>query len=113
MKRGLQMGCRGRGADVRGERKRGEGADAALADHHLLREEDLLRGDFHPEVAARHHDAVRRLEDAVKVLQSLLVLDLGDDLDVPPTRAELRADHLDVRGLISSRGGEGVAIARE
>jgi hypothetical protein len=54
----------------------------ALLDHHLLREEDLLRRDLHAEVAARDHHAVGLGEDFVKVLDALLVLDLGDDLDV-------------------------------
>mmetsp|Transcript_114 Transcript_114/g.273 ORF Transcript_114/g.273 Transcript_114/m.273 type:complete len:256 (-) Transcript_114:88-855(-) len=33
--------------------------DVRLADHVLLREEDLLGGDFHAQVSARYHDAVR------------------------------------------------------
>ena len=54
----------------------------ALGDHHLLLAEDLLRGDLHAEVAARHHHAVGGGEDLVELVEALLVLDLGDDLDV-------------------------------
>lgn len=56
----------------------------ALLDHHLLRQEDLLGGDLHAQVAAGNHDGVALLQDLVKVLDALLVLHLADDADAPP-----------------------------
>ena len=38
----------------------------APADHHLLREEHLLRGDLDAEVSARHHYAVGLVDDLVE-----------------------------------------------
>ena len=51
------------------------------------------------QVAAGHHDAVRELEYAIVVLEALLVLDLGDDLDVCAGFAQDAADQGDVSGL--------------
>ena len=44
---------------------------AALDDHILLLAENLLGRDLHTEVASRHHDAVRLLEDLVELVQAL------------------------------------------
>mmetsp|Transcript_3464 Transcript_3464/g.15235 ORF Transcript_3464/g.15235 Transcript_3464/m.15235 type:complete len:408 (+) Transcript_3464:532-1755(+) len=80
-----------RGADAKLAR------DVALGDHHLLGKSDLLGGDLHAEVAAGHHDAVGVLEDIVEVAHALLVLDLGDDLDVlSAVFIQNFANHLDV-----------------
>ena len=49
------------------------------------------------QVAARDHDAVRLLQDLVEVVDALLVLDLGDDLDILAVLAQHLADRLDVR----------------
>lgn len=38
----------------------------ALASHHLLSEEDLLRWDFNAQVSTGNHDAVTGLQDLVK-----------------------------------------------
>jgi hypothetical protein len=54
----------------------------ALLDHHLLRQEDLLGGDLHAQVAASDHDGVALLQDLVEVLDALLVLHLADDPDL-------------------------------
>src|SRR3990167_4895802 len=56
--------------------------DVALGDHRLLCEEDLLRRNPNTETAARHHDAVGYLQDLLEIAHALVVLDLGDDLDV-------------------------------
>eukprot|EP00964_Phaeocystis_antarctica_P006359 scaffold3454_cov68-Phaeocystis_antarctica.AAC.1 len=84
----------------------------ALCDHHLLRDEDLLRGDLDAEVAARHHDAVRLLEDGVEVAHALVVLDLGDDLDALARggvgRHQARAHLLHVARLADERGEDHV-----
>ena len=37
----------------------------ALANHHLLREEHLLRGYLNTEIAARHHNAISCLDDLI------------------------------------------------
>ena len=39
----------------------------------------LLRCDLNPQVTAGYHDSVAGLDDLVKVLKSLSVLDLRDD----------------------------------
>ncbi len=62
----------------------------ALLNHHLLRQEDLLGGDLHAQVAARNHDGVRLVQDLVKVLDALLVLHLGNNADA----AALGTQHL-------------------
>jgi predicted metallo-beta-lactamase superfamily hydrolase len=41
----------------------------ALLDHHLLREKDFFRRNFHAQVAAGDHDRVGRVQDGVEVLQ--------------------------------------------
>ena len=69
---------------------------AALGDHDLLLAEHLLGRDLHTQVASRHHDPVRGLEDLVKVVKALLVLDLGDDLDARAIRAQHLADEMHV-----------------
>eukprot|EP00967_Tisochrysis_lutea_P060099 scaffold76769_cov30-Tisochrysis_lutea.AAC.2 len=51
----------------------------ALGDHHLLREEDLLRWDLNAQVATRNHHTVRLSKDGIEVSHALVVLDLGDN----------------------------------
>ena len=60
-----------------------------------------------------NHDAVRGGQDAVVVLQALLVLDLGHDLDRAPARAQHVADVLDVAGLAHERRRDEVDLVRE
>ncbi|GIX60969.1 uncharacterized protein BcabD6B2_04040 [Babesia caballi] len=64
------------------------GGLVAPLDHVLLRQADLLNGDFHAQVAAGDHDAVGLGDDFVDVAQALHVLDLGDNLDVPSGLAQ-------------------------
>lgn len=49
----------------------------ALLDHHLLRQEDLLSGDLHTQITTGNHDRIGLVQDGVKVLHTLLVLNLG------------------------------------
>jgi len=56
--------------------------DIALGDHHLLSHEDLGGGNLDTEITTGDHDTVGSLEDLVKVVDTLLVLDLGNDLDL-------------------------------
>merc|ERR1719192_1101072 len=60
----------------------------ALRDHLLLGDEDLLSGDLNSHVASGHHAALPLLDDLGKVLDSLLVLDLGDNQDLLPLLPE-------------------------
>ena len=70
----------------------------ALRDHHLLRKEDLARGDFDTEITTRDHNTVGLVENLVKVGDTLLVLDLDDDLDVCTVGAEDLTDIEDILG---------------
>jgi hypothetical protein len=85
--------------------------DVALGDHHLLGEGDLLGGDLHAEVAASDHDAVGVLEDIVEVAHALLVLNLGDDLDVfTAVFVEELSNHLDVVAALDEGHGDVVHL---
>ncbi|VFS75162.1 Uncharacterised protein [Kluyvera cryocrescens] len=48
----------------------------------FLSEDNFFNWDFNAHIATSNHDAVRRFEDFVEVVQAFLVFDLGDDLDV-------------------------------
>ena len=83
---------RTRGLDHRIEHLRGDdhgtlGADTLLDDT-PLRVGNHLGGKLHAQVAAGDHDAVGSLDDLVDVVQSLLVLDFRDDLDVAAVGVE-------------------------
>ena len=54
----------------------------ALLDHHLLQIRHFLCRYLHSQVAARHHDAVRRTDDLVNIADTLRILDLRDDRDI-------------------------------
>ena len=77
----------------------------ALGDHHLLRKEDLTRGDLNTEVTTRNHDTVGLGQDLVEVGNTLLVLNLDDDLDVGTLRAKNVTDVTDILGA-TNEGGE-------
>ena len=57
------------------------GAAAGLVDDQLLVDRHVLERALHAEVAARDHDPVEGLDDAVDRLERLRLLDLGDDRD--------------------------------
>mmetsp|Transcript_16996 Transcript_16996/g.49096 ORF Transcript_16996/g.49096 Transcript_16996/m.49096 type:complete len:331 (-) Transcript_16996:441-1433(-) len=80
-------------------------SNVGLADHVLLREEDLLRGDLHAQVTAGNHNGVSRGEDLGVILKSLEVLDLADDLDVPVLLPEDLTDLVHIRRLPDEGGG--------
>mmetsp|Transcript_10421 Transcript_10421/g.47024 ORF Transcript_10421/g.47024 Transcript_10421/m.47024 type:complete len:350 (+) Transcript_10421:2139-3188(+) len=104
-------GRAGHGLEHLGGGDDGLTAEVGLSDHHLLDPEYSLQGDLHAEVAAGHHDAVGVLEDVVKVCDALLVLDLGDDLDLVTTRfIEDLADQLHVLAGLHERGGDKVHL---
>ena len=63
-----------------------------------MRKEDLARGDFDTEITTRDHNTVGLVENLVKVGDTLLVLDLDDDLDVRTVRAEYATDVTNIFG---------------
>lgn len=64
----------------------------ALRNHHLLRKEHLTRGDLNTQISTCDHNTIARLENLVKVRDTLLILDLHDDLNVRAVRAKHGAD---------------------
>ena len=48
----------------------------------LLDQRNFLRRDFHPQVAACHHDRMRDFENGVQVFDGLRLLQLGDQTDI-------------------------------
>jgi len=64
----------------------------ALGDDHLLGQEDLTCWNLNAQITSRHHHAVRLRQDLVKVLQTLFVLNLDNDLDVGPLWPEALPD---------------------
>lgn len=82
--------------------------DVALGNHHLLGHEDLTGWDLDTEVTSGNHDTVGLLEDLVKVQDTLLVLDLDDDLDVGALDAKHLSDLLDIVSASDKRGEDHV-----
>jgi len=70
--------------------------DVALGDHHLLSEEDLAGGNFNTQITTGDHNTVGHSQDLVKVLDTLLVLNLDDDLNVGTVGTEDLADVQDI-----------------
>lgn len=62
--------------------------DVTLGDHHLLSDKDLGGGNLDAQVTTGNHDTVSLLEDLVKVVDTLLILNLGNDLDLPALFAQ-------------------------
>ena len=77
-------------------------------EHVLLRQEHFLGRHLHSQIASRHHDAVHLLQNLAVVLQTLLVLDLRDDLDVLQRRTQHTANRVDVRALADERRSDAV-----
>ena len=57
---------------------------------------NILRRDLDPQIAARDHHAVHDIDDLRQVLDSLVGLDLRDDLHRPPAALDQLADLEDV-----------------
>lgn len=83
----------------------GLASDVALGNHHLLGEEHLAGRNLNTQITTGDHDTIRLLQDGVEVGDTLLVLDLGDDLDVGTVRAEDLADVADILSA-ADEGGE-------
>lgn len=84
--------------------------DVALGDHHLLGDEDFRSRDLDSQVTASDHDGIGLFENLVEVVDTLLVFDLGDDLDLLALFAEDVADVLDVAPSSDKRGEHHVYI---
>lgn len=82
----------------------------ALGDHHLLGHKDLTGGDLDTQVTTGDHDTVSLLQDLVKVDDTLLVLDLDDDLDLGTVGSEDLPDIDDVLGSSDERGKDHVDV---
>lgn len=83
----------------------GLSGNVALGDHHLLGHEHLRGGDLDSEISSGDHDSVGDGEDLVEVDDSLLVLDLDDDLDVGSLGSEDLSDGEHIVGG-SDEGGK-------
>lgn len=81
----------------------GLAGDVALGDHHLLGHEHLAGGDLDTEITTGDHDTVRLLENLVKVEDTLVVLDLGDNLNVGSLLAQNFTDGADVATAANER----------
>ena len=94
---------------LRGDNHRTLGGDALLDDA-ALRIGNRLGRQLDTQVAAGHHDAVRRLDNLVDVVQTLLVLDFRDNLNRAPVRVEnlLHGGH--VAGAAHERVGDEVNV---
>ena len=68
----------------------------ALADEHALDERDALNGHLDAEVSTSHHDAIYAVKNLVYVVDALLVLNLGNDLDRAVVSVEDVLNLLDV-----------------
>ena len=82
--------------------------NVALGDHHLLGDEDLAGRDLDTKVTTGDHDTVGLPENLVEVVNSLLVLNLGNDLDVLALLAEDLTDSGDVAAAADERGKDHV-----
>lgn len=98
----------GHGVQHLGGTDDGLAGQVALGDKLLLGNEHLGSGDLDTQVSSGNHDSVGLLENLVEVVDSLLVLDLGDDLDALALLAKHVSDGLDVVGGSDKRGEDHV-----
>ena len=83
-------------------------SNVALRDHHLLCDEHLRRRDLNTKVTTSNHHTIRLLQNFVKVVDTLLVFDLGDDLDVLAILAEDLTNRLDITSCTNERSEDHV-----
>lgn len=84
--------------------------DVTLGDHHLLSDEDLGGGDLDTQVTTGDHNTVGLVQDLVKVVDTLLVLNLGNDLDLLTLLAKDIADVTDVTTTTDERSKDHVDL---
>jgi hypothetical protein len=79
--------------------------NVALRNHHLLRQEYLTGRNFNSQITARDHHTIGLLENFVKVSNTLLVLNLDNDLNAGAVWPEHGADVLHILGT-ADKGSE-------
>lgn len=84
--------------------------DVTLGDHHLLGDEDLGSGDLDTQVTTGDHDTVGLLKDLVEVVDTLLVLDLGDNLNLLTLLAHDFTDVTDIATATDKRSKDHVDL---
>lgn len=84
--------------------------DVTLGDHHLLGDEDLGGWDLDTKVTTGNHDTVSLLEDLVEVVDTLLVLNLGNDLDLLALLTQNLTDVADVATAADERSEDHVDL---
>ena len=75
----------------------------ALGNHHLLGDENLSRRNFNTKVSTGNHDTVSLFKDLVEVVDTLLILNLGNDLDVLACLAKNFTNVGDITGPTDER----------
>lgn len=93
-----------------GSADNGLAGNVALGDHHLLGNEDLSGRNLDTKVTTGNHDTVGLLQDLVEVVDTLLVLNLGNDLDLLAILAEDLTNGLDVAAAADKRGKDHVDL---
>ena len=48
----------------------------------LLNGGELLKGNFHPHISSRHHNAVADVDDLLDIIDAEAIFDLGDQVDM-------------------------------
>lgn len=67
-----------------------------LIHHKFLGDKHLGSGDLHSEVTSGDHDPVGSLKNVVEVFETLLVFDLGNDLNILSSGSEEVSDGFDI-----------------
>ena len=60
----------------------GLSGNVAFANHPLLCQKDFGTWNFHAQISPSHHDPIGFLQNVIKILQTFLVFNLANDLDV-------------------------------
>lgn len=84
--------------------------DVTLGDHHLLGDEDLGSGDLDTQVTTGDHNTVGLVKNLVEVIDTLLVLDLGDNLDLLTLFAHDFTDVTDIATTTDKRSKDHVDL---
>lgn len=71
----------------------------AFADHLFLQHRNLFRGNFHPQVSPGHHDPVGNVQDGIQVVDTFLIFDLGDYMDIRIVGLQDLSDFQHIVGL--------------
>jgi len=74
-----------------------------LSDHPFLCYKHLLWRNFHTKISSSNHDTISCFENLLVVMQTLLVLDLSNDLNVFALRSKDISNMLDIFSFSSER----------